>query len=350
MKCTQIRTLLADYLNNELSEGDRSLVENHCAQCERCGEELEFLTKYITGIAFFMHVNAPADFNTRLWQRIKKRKRKKSLIAALFYPLKIKIPIEVAGACALGLLVLLLFNPFRHDTSMPQSMGLTSYTSHTKNNEALNKQVPDDRLSSIEINRAGKMRKDGPALSQDFQAGASEGRTILRVSKGYPDESASRKKAAMARSEDMDLSIEDTVAPKSEIRILSPNEIQKLKHDKRIVLGGQNNTGQQTHERMSEKGKKSDRQGRSEAEVNLEHLVVSLGGKVARKIYNAKTKQCTDIVVEIPSKEYATFIENLRKAWSVQIREPKNPPPKGTRVKVLLHIGSWIIAPSAGPK
>jgi hypothetical protein len=341
MKCAQIKPLLADYLDNDLSDRERSLVEDHCAQCRHCGEEREFLTKYKGDIASFMHVNAPADFNTRLWQRIKKLKRKKSFVAALFYPLKIKIPMEAAGACALGLLVFLLFNPFRHDASRPQIMKQDAYTSHMKNN-VLIEQVPDDRLSSIETHRAGNARKD--------DLGAPEGRTMLRVSKGFPDETASLKKAAGARSEDMDLNLEDTFAPKSEIRILNSDEIQKLKLDKKIVLGAQNNTGQQTQAKTNETGKVTDRQGRSEAEVNLENLAVSLGGKVARKIYDTKTKQCTGIVVEIPSKEYAAFIETLRKAWSVQIRTPENPPPKGTRVKVLLNIGSWLTAPSAGPK
>ena len=49
MKCEQIRTLIMDYLYDELSEDNREAFTSHLGHCNECREEVESL-KVTSGI------------------------------------------------------------------------------------------------------------------------------------------------------------------------------------------------------------------------------------------------------------------------------------------------------------
>lgn len=100
MKCSDVRKILADYLDGVLSQQDRALVEAHLASCKSCSEEFAFLKTYVNEAGSLEKVKAPSDFLEKVHQRLERRFSFEKLMRTLFVPVKIKIPLELAGVAA----------------------------------------------------------------------------------------------------------------------------------------------------------------------------------------------------------------------------------------------------------
>jgi len=65
------RNKLNAYLDGELSQGEITSVEKHLAQCNDCRSELEALKQLDRLLDMAEPVNAPADFDVKLAERLK---------------------------------------------------------------------------------------------------------------------------------------------------------------------------------------------------------------------------------------------------------------------------------------
>lgn len=106
-----VSSLLADYLDGLLSPDEAAAVKEHLARCAECREEHRFLKTYISKAAAFPRVPVPGDFLEKIHARID-APAQGGLLRTLFFPLKIKLPLEAAGALALTVLAVFVFNPF----------------------------------------------------------------------------------------------------------------------------------------------------------------------------------------------------------------------------------------------
>ena len=112
MKCDDIKLLLAEYLEGSLPAGDAAAVKEHLRTCADCREELQFLKKYMKKTESFPTLKAPDDFLEKIHRKIDAPDARHPYHKAVF-PLKIKVPLEVAALLALAVTGLLLFKPFR---------------------------------------------------------------------------------------------------------------------------------------------------------------------------------------------------------------------------------------------
>ncbi|MFC1576273.1 zf-HC2 domain-containing protein [Candidatus Omnitrophota bacterium] len=104
MKCSDIKKMLAEYIDGTLTESNKALVEAHVASCKMCAEEVAFLKTYIKEAGSLEKMKAPADFLEKVHERLERRFSFEKLMRTLFVPIRIKVPLELAGVMATLLL------------------------------------------------------------------------------------------------------------------------------------------------------------------------------------------------------------------------------------------------------
>ncbi len=109
MKCSEVSVLLSEYVDNHLDPTAKELVEEHVASCESCAAELRSLRACLTAIAGMEKVSAPPDFLTAVHERLEQASVFKRLTRWLFYPLRIKLPMELAGIALASLLLVFAY-------------------------------------------------------------------------------------------------------------------------------------------------------------------------------------------------------------------------------------------------
>jgi len=110
MECTQIKERLSEYVDGMLDAQTEARVEEHLSTCQACKEELAALKALVKELSALESVGAPKDFLDQVHERIEPRFSLGKIIRTLFVPARIKIPLELATAAAMVVLVLAILN------------------------------------------------------------------------------------------------------------------------------------------------------------------------------------------------------------------------------------------------
>jgi anti-sigma factor RsiW len=339
MKCAQVKNLLADYLDKELSARDMARAKEHISTCPECRRELEFLKSYRSYAATLKKVKAPDNLLENIHKRIEGSAARNGWIKKIFFPLKTRLPMEVAGACALALIAFFIFYPFSPEK--------TEYRGMAPRQEAAREPETLDESSSIS--------RQKPAQTP-VTRGATEGRRAPAKEAPYAMEHrvASTESARAARRENENqgpIAEETNVRPKTgEISIylarVTPEEKgpEPQASDSEKIHKQEEKAGapmDYSADQLS-KDKKIDRdiklsygrQGPSDAAV--EDMVRSVGGSVIERVYGNKLKYRGQITVEIPASNFGAFIEKISAVWKIRQRAPEKLPGNITRVRIYL--------------
>jgi len=109
MECSRIKELLSDYMDGTLDAEARVRVEEHLKGCEGCRNELDSLRELVNELGSLPHVQAPEDFLARVHERIEQPSMFSKILHALFFPLRLKIPLQVATVAVVAVLVFAVF-------------------------------------------------------------------------------------------------------------------------------------------------------------------------------------------------------------------------------------------------
>jgi len=109
--CLEIRERLSEYLDGALDSEEVSGIESHLASCSACREELSSLRAVCEVLGTLKSVDSPPDFLNRLRERMTSRSFFKRVTRWLFFPLKIKLPLEFVTAAAVGVLLFFILTP-----------------------------------------------------------------------------------------------------------------------------------------------------------------------------------------------------------------------------------------------
>ncbi|MBW1999985.1 MAG: zf-HC2 domain-containing protein, partial [Deltaproteobacteria bacterium] len=110
MECEVIRQYLSEYVDGALDEETRTLVDKHLSSCRGCREELEALKSLVNELGSMESVDPPEDFLDQLHARMDRPSWPSRIIRKLFTPMRTKIPLELAGAVAVLILVFSIVN------------------------------------------------------------------------------------------------------------------------------------------------------------------------------------------------------------------------------------------------
>jgi hypothetical protein len=106
MNCADVRELLSEYVDGMLGAAPASAVEEHTARCPECRDTLESMSRITTHMNRMEPVDTPDGFLGRVNARIDQRSSFQNLTRRLFVPMRVKLPLELAGVAAAVFLIL----------------------------------------------------------------------------------------------------------------------------------------------------------------------------------------------------------------------------------------------------
>jgi hypothetical protein len=110
MSCKDIEQKLPAYLEDDLSLQEKGLVEEHLASCPLCKKAMENLEKTENLIREMEDVEPPPWFTQKIMSRVRgKAQQKESIFRKFFYPLQIKIPIQVLTTILIAVLAIQIY-------------------------------------------------------------------------------------------------------------------------------------------------------------------------------------------------------------------------------------------------
>jgi len=96
MKCEEVQERLSEYIEQVLSQEEKSAFEGHLSTCARCRAESEALAQSIRAVSDLPQVEPPPGFSRKVMARIHEE-QKPSFWSRLFFPLPVKIPIQAVS-------------------------------------------------------------------------------------------------------------------------------------------------------------------------------------------------------------------------------------------------------------
>jgi len=110
MECARIKERLSEFIDGTLDAQTRVLVENHVSTCSDCKAELASLSALVEELGALEKVQAPADFLEKIHEKMEPRAGFYRIMRKLFVPFHIKIPLELAAAATMAILVVTVLN------------------------------------------------------------------------------------------------------------------------------------------------------------------------------------------------------------------------------------------------
>ncbi len=109
MNCGEIKGLLSEYVDETLDTKTKELVEKHLSTCQDCQQEVASLRMLINDLGSMESVTPPKDFLDQLHKRMRQCFWLSKTLRALFLPVQVKLPMKLAGAAVMALLVFAVF-------------------------------------------------------------------------------------------------------------------------------------------------------------------------------------------------------------------------------------------------
>jgi hypothetical protein len=110
MECRNIREKLSDYVDNELSDEEKKLVDEHLNACQKCSHALEELRKIVALTHRMEEAEPPPWLEQKVMAELKgHERRKEGFFQKLFFPVHTGFPIEIIATIALAVTAFFVF-------------------------------------------------------------------------------------------------------------------------------------------------------------------------------------------------------------------------------------------------
>ncbi|MRR18534.1 MAG: DUF2275 domain-containing protein, partial [Deltaproteobacteria bacterium] len=108
-KCRDIEHLLPLYPEGILTDAEKRAVDEHLADCTACRKELAYLQKAGQLVDRLSPVEPPPWFEQRIMSRVRGEADKKSAARKWFYPLRFRIPLQIAATLVIAVLAVYIY-------------------------------------------------------------------------------------------------------------------------------------------------------------------------------------------------------------------------------------------------
>ncbi len=335
MDCREIKKLLEDYIDNALSGEKSAAVKKHLASCRDCGAELLSRKDYRKQMTSLKEVKAPDDFMRQLNNRIDNQYGIKKIIRTLFYPLKIKLPVEALGVVAASVLIVVFLNPMEELKENFQIPAETAYKEKTA-----------ERNGDVKIavpakpgKKAGKAELSSPLGTDDRTlAEAGKERRSIRGEALMTREIvlALYQAKPAAASGALRSSASPATAPQSEESVaFNASDVKKDKAAGAISEPDRYATAEPEKKAQSAKMdalQKAKGQSTRDESINrrvtvikpfedIKTIVKNLNGRMVKEVSGKESTRY--IIVDMPSKNQKEFLDRLNRLGDMQRKERK---------------------------
>lgn len=107
--CQDIENILPLYSEGLLTDAEKRAVEEHLKDCAACRRELTYLQKAGQLVDGLSPVEEPPWFQQKIMARVRKEADKKNWAQKWFYPLRIKVPLQIAATLVIAVLAVYIY-------------------------------------------------------------------------------------------------------------------------------------------------------------------------------------------------------------------------------------------------
>lgn len=116
MTCDEISKYIPAYLEDDLTPEERKFVDEHINTCDACRQDLADFKNTFNILKDLPDVEPPPFFEQKIMSRIhEEATQKKGLLRKLFYPLRIKIPIQAMATVCIAVFAFLIYKGTESD-------------------------------------------------------------------------------------------------------------------------------------------------------------------------------------------------------------------------------------------
>ena len=115
MNCRDIENILPLYPDDLPTAFDKQTVEEHLKSCQNCCKEFVSLQKTGKMVEELKAVEPPPWFEQQIMARIRREADKNSLMKKWFYPLRIKIPVQIFATIIITVLAVHVYRSGEHE-------------------------------------------------------------------------------------------------------------------------------------------------------------------------------------------------------------------------------------------
>lgn len=377
--CHRIQKQLSDYVDGTLDTAVRNGVETHLATCTECARELRRLEELLRLLGSAEPVAAPSTFDRALKQRLQADSLLNRLRNLLSAPLRMKLPLQLATATALGLLIFAVVNT----TLVKQELAPSSMFQKPSAAPKMIQPRTDGDAPSAEAANSDE-RDDSTAAKTEFQVAPSPANMgAVPPPQSAPDErptrSAAFKKASKAPLPTIggDLTappepqpapqiaaprvtptdkivqeakrlprlkskpkamVADAAAQKmksvSLVLFMSPSQPARPQESFEKMLG----SGQRAGTKGDAKNRQQDFQGHNSGAARVRELLAQAGAQDVQLTQDPQNPNITLLVSRISARTYARLITRLTRMGQVRKPHPTVSAPPDARIELRIQL------------
>ncbi|MFC1868682.1 anti-sigma factor family protein [Thermodesulfobacteriota bacterium] len=287
MECARVRQLLSEYIDTALDTKIASIVEEHLEKCKDCSKEHASLNTLVNALGQLETVETPSDFLEKVHKRIEADSWLERVKHFLFFPARVKIPVELTALATAAVLVFIIF--------------------HT-----------------IQDNKLGK----------DLPSGTSE--TMVAVRSGNDSrETATNRPVVVETGSERDQGVIHLALSLEPIHKEKPLSSENIIS----VASGARQKSRETPGLSLETIRQEQNVSEPEGLVsNLKDIVSGIEGRLLSKEYKIGTDYPLYITIEIPAINYQVFLEKTGRIGSFQASIPSLPYGYKGRVRIQIQV------------
>jgi len=324
MECPRIQDLLSDYIDGTLIAETKSVVEDHLSSCPVCRKELDALKSLIQELGSLESVEPPKNFLHQVHKRIEQRSGFSKLLQMLFFPLRIKIPLQFAAAATTAVLVFFVFHTIQPPKQIEEALTISR------------KVETSDRIMADAVKPSIKKEAH---KSKSILKGAATAPAI--VDKIRPIEIALliHEKTPVMDHETK----EDIKAPASMSYASKPKMARRVAPRVNLEAGRVEETEQTAALPLKERLETKDEgtvttSDLEETLLKVKNSINLSEGKVISIEYEKETGLPRYITAEIPAEKYNAFLEKVNQIGTLQTPFPAKPQKDQKRVQIRIRL------------
>lgn len=248
MECRSIEEKLSAYLENQLSSEEKMQVAEHLMTCAKCSLSLNDLKKTVAYIQGLEEIEPPPWLAQKVMARVREEaESKKGILQKLFYPIHIKVPIEVVATIAVVVTTFYVFKTIEPVVKQPgailsEQVIVSEQEEKIRDESLASKEEPPEALIPVEKQRFEKKAEVLAGKTEKFKATALAGeKTIPQETDMASDIEAKKSvKELVLREEQMGFYMQDI--KKDVVLVLYVRDVKTAsKETEEIIkrLGGQ---------------------------------------------------------------------------------------------------------------
>jgi len=328
MECARIKDLLSEYIDGALGAQARATVEKHIAACKGCKEKLASMSALVEKLGSLEPVKAPADFLEEIHERLKPRFSFDRIIRKLFTPFRIKIPLKLAAAATMAILVFYVFSIQQADKTLLKAPVISAPKDiAAKHSAGLGGPVLKEE-SKRDVHIPEETEPKGLKSEDLMTARKSMTKTVKPTLRMKPEQLPTdlEKPSSVAfdrAGEPIELAVllKPGVTSRAHTPYLEAESASQPEIDAGVGQKESPDTASFKEKAPAKKGYPAPRHS-EDTLSNIEHITGLAEGRVLSLKHNRQSKRLEFIDVEIPAKHYRSFCQDL-----ASIAELRSTPP-----------------------